>query len=96
VAPENGPLANSGLGLSPSFAVGEIRNLRNLFRLLEGQVGIADRWEKLMGQYLVIGKQTHDAHRAATMGVYGYGGFSRSAAMISGGMLELNCFLHKP
>ena len=65
------PLANNGLALSPSLAVGEVRNLRNLFRLLEGEVGVADTWEKLMGQHPVIGKQTHDAHLAATMAVYG-------------------------
>jgi predicted nucleic acid-binding protein len=43
----------------------------NLFHLLEGEPGIVDVWEKLVGQYLVIGKQAHDAQPVAAMLVHG-------------------------
>jgi predicted nucleic acid-binding protein len=65
------PLAYNGLGMSPLVAAGELRNLRNLFRLLEGSPGVADAWVKLVSQYLVSGKQAHDAHLVAAMQVYG-------------------------
>ena len=64
------PLAGNGLGMSPLRVADEIRRLRNLFRLLEGAVGIADAWEKLVTGHLVSGKQAHDAHLVAAMNVY--------------------------
>ena len=56
--------------MSPLRVADEIRRLRNLFRLLEGAVGIADAWEKLVTGHLVSGKQAHDAHLVAAMNVY--------------------------
>jgi predicted nucleic acid-binding protein len=65
------PLAGNGLGMSPLMIAGEIRGLRNLFRLLEGAAGIADAWEKLVTRHLVSGKQAHDAHLVAAMNIHG-------------------------
>ncbi len=65
------PLVNNGLGMSPLLIAGEVRRLRNLFRLLENVPGIADEWEKLVTQHLVSGKQAHDAHLVAAMSVHG-------------------------
>jgi hypothetical protein len=42
------PLENNGIGLTPGFASDQLRNLRNLFRLLEGASGIAEQWEVLV------------------------------------------------
>jgi predicted nucleic acid-binding protein len=65
------PVGNYGFGMSPAAAGHELSRLRTIFRLLDGGVGIADAWEKLVSQHLVSGKQSHDAHLAAAMGVYG-------------------------
>jgi predicted nucleic acid-binding protein len=53
------------------MAAGQIRVLRDLFRVLEGKPGIADAWEELVSGHLVSGKQAHDAHLVAAMNVHG-------------------------
>ncbi len=45
--------------------------MRRAFQVLEGASGIADAWEKLVSEYLVLGKQAHDANLVATMLVHG-------------------------
>jgi hypothetical protein len=40
------PVASNGLGMSPLAIAGEMRGLRNLFRLLEDTSGISHAWEK--------------------------------------------------
>jgi len=65
------PIPNNGLGLSPLIVAGQVRVLRSLFRLLEGNAGVADAWEKLVGGHLVSGKLAHDAHLVAVMQIYG-------------------------
>lgn len=66
------PSANKGgLGMKPDAVDGEMNRLRSLFHLLEGAAGIVDRWQKLVKQYQVSGKQVHDAHLVAAMQVYG-------------------------
>ena len=65
------PLANNGLEMNPATVAGEIRELRTVFRLLEGMPGVADTWERLVGKHLVSGKQAHDANLVATMLVHG-------------------------
>jgi len=65
------PVKENGLGLSPLITAGEIRVLRDLFRVLEGKPGIAEAWEKLVSGHLVSGKQAHDAHLVAVMKVHG-------------------------
>src|SRR5580693_3293519 len=54
------PVAENGLGMSPLVTAGEVRVLRDLFRVLEGRPGIADAWESLVSSHLVCGKQAHD------------------------------------
>jgi len=65
------PIANYGLGMDPPVASDELKKLRSIFHLVDGGVGIAEAWEKLVSDQLVSGKQAHDAHLAAAMGVYG-------------------------
>ncbi len=66
------PSANrGGLGFEPDAVDNEMKRLRSLFHLLEGAVGTADRWQWLVKQYQVGGKQVHDAHLVAAMQVYG-------------------------
>jgi predicted nucleic acid-binding protein len=64
-------VAENGLGMSPLMTAGEIRVLRDLFRVLEGKSGIADDWEEIVSGHLVSGKQAHDAHLVAVMNVHG-------------------------
>ena len=70
-AVETRPVKENGLGLSPLTTAGEVRVLRDLFRVLEGKPGIAEAWEKLVSGHLVSGKQAHDAHLVAVMNVHG-------------------------
>jgi len=65
------PVAANGLGMSPLMTAGEVRVLRDLFRILEGKPGIAQAWEKLVSHHLLSGKQAHDAHLVAVMNVHG-------------------------
>jgi len=65
------PVASRGLGMSPATATDEMRKLRSIFYLLDGATGIADAWGKLASTYLVSGKQAHDAHLVAAMGMFG-------------------------
>jgi predicted nucleic acid-binding protein len=65
------PLENRGLGMQLAASVAEMQRLRKSFHVLEGLPGVADAWEKLVGKYLVLGKQAHDANLVATMLVHG-------------------------
>ena len=65
------PVAENGLGMGPLMTAGEVRVLRDLFRVLEGKPGIADAWENLVTGHLVSGKQAHDAHLVAVMNIHG-------------------------
>jgi len=65
------PIAENGLGMSPLMTAGEVRVLRDLFRVLEGKSGIAEAWEKLVSVHMVSGKQAHDAHLVSVMNVHG-------------------------
>lgn len=64
------PVANNGLEMNPTAAVGEVRRMRNIFRLLEGVAGIASAWENLAAAHLVLGKQAHDTNLGATVLVH--------------------------
>lgn len=61
------PLAENGLGLTVDEAARETKKLKRLFKLLSDLPAIFPEWEKLVIQYRVSGKPTHDARLAAAM-----------------------------
>lgn len=64
------PVINNGLGLSIAQAEQEILTLKTLFALLPDTPEIFPEWEKIVLQYRVAGKQTHDARLVAAMRVH--------------------------
>ncbi|HSS19827.1 MAG TPA: PIN domain-containing protein [Pyrinomonadaceae bacterium] len=64
------PVVNNGLGFSIVKAGEEIISLKSLFALRPNTPEIFFEWEKIVLQYRVSGKQTHDAHLVAAMHVH--------------------------
>lgn len=64
------PEAANGLGFSTEQAKTEIQSLKELFVLLP-EVPLEDTWERLVSDYHVSGKNTHDARLVAAMVVHG-------------------------
>jgi predicted nucleic acid-binding protein len=60
----------NGLGLSPSVAEKETQKLKHTFPLLTETPAIFPVWENIVREYLVIGKQVHDARLVAVCQVY--------------------------
>jgi predicted nucleic acid-binding protein len=65
------PIAQNGLGMTPSQAQAELSHLKTLFLLLDETPAVFPRWEQLVTQYQVSGKNAHDAHLVAAMMVHG-------------------------
>src|SRR6185437_14654446 len=61
----------NGLGLSIAEARAEMNQLLRLFRLLEPNSRVFAEWRRLVTSIAVVGKQSHDAHIAATMMAHG-------------------------
>ncbi|HTW80391.1 MAG TPA: type II toxin-antitoxin system VapC family toxin [Terracidiphilus sp.] len=64
------PIAANGLGLSTEQATAEIAALKRLFVLLP-ELPLDNAWERLVSDYRVSGKNTHDARLVAAMVVHG-------------------------
>lgn len=64
------PIANNGLGLSIVQAEQELTKLKALFNILPDTAVILPEWERLVLQYQVIGKQSHDTRLVAAMKVH--------------------------
>lgn len=64
------PLNENGLGMPVTSAAQEIAALREFFRLLPYTADVLERWQRLVLDQGVVGKQTHDAHIVAVMQVY--------------------------
>jgi predicted nucleic acid-binding protein len=64
------PDDENGLGMTHARAAEEIRKLRRFFRLLPPCSGVLDIWQRMVLDLSVTGKQTHDAHLAATIRFY--------------------------
>lgn len=64
------PIANNGLGISPTNAAGELTKFKNLFVVLPDEAEIFSRWEELVIKYNVSGKQAHDTRLVAAMLVH--------------------------
>ena len=61
------PTQNNGLGMSGADAQAEISRMTNIFTLLRDERAIFERWEALVGQYDVKGRQAHDTRIVAAM-----------------------------
>ncbi|RCS54872.1 PIN domain-containing protein [Bremerella cremea] len=61
------PAAQNGLGLDAEQATFEMAQLASLFQLLKDERAIFEKWQELVTQYQVIGKQAHDTRLVAGM-----------------------------
>ena len=64
------PIAANGLGYTTEQAAAEIQALKQLFTLLP-ELPLQEEWERLVSNYRVAGKNTHDARLVAAMTVHG-------------------------
>ncbi len=67
------PLAQNGLGMSPTEVETEIRRLERLFTVFEDGPSLFPEWKRIVLQYQVIGKSAHDARLVAAMHIHGIG-----------------------
>lgn len=65
------PQSANGLDMSTSEAGIELSKIKSLFRLLEDNAFIHREWERIVVQYRVSGKNSHDARLVATMKTHG-------------------------
>lgn len=61
----------NGLGLSVGDAQNELARLRSLFSYLPDTPAVCSQWERLIVQYAVIGRDSHDTRIVAAMNVHG-------------------------
>lgn len=64
------PIHANGLGYSTQQAMAEVQSLKRLF-LLVPELPLQEAWERLVTDYQVSGKNTHDARLVAVMVVHG-------------------------
>jgi predicted nucleic acid-binding protein len=65
------PVAVNGLGMSAAQAQAEVARVKQLFTVLDETPAVFARWEQLVVQYQVMGKNAHDARLVAAMLVHG-------------------------
>lgn len=65
------PVANRGLGMTPTQAQAELTSIQRLFPFLADTPSIYPEWERLIVQYAVSGKNGHDTRYVAAMNVHG-------------------------
>ena len=65
------PKAQNGLGFTPPQAQTELARLKGLFTVLDETSDFLPRWEQLVAQYQVSGKNAHDTRLVAAMMVHG-------------------------
>jgi len=61
----------NGLGLSVSDAQTELARLKSFFSYLPDTPAVCSQWERLIVQYAVIGRDSHDTRIVAAMNVHG-------------------------
>ena len=61
------PVEANGLGMTPIAVVQKIAEIKRLFLLLRDERAIFPEWERLMAEYQVRGKASHDARLVAAM-----------------------------
>jgi predicted nucleic acid-binding protein len=67
------PLVSNGLDMTPAEAEAELVRIKKMFRLIPDNSAIHARWEGLVIQHAVRGRNAHDARIVATMIVHGLG-----------------------
>jgi predicted nucleic acid-binding protein len=65
------PAAQNGLGISPQTAHADISRFKLIFSVLRDERGILDRWQEIVRDGSVSGKQAHDARLVAAMERHG-------------------------
>lgn len=61
------PAAENGLGFTIANTTEQLRRFKLLFPALRDERGILEPWEKLVVDYSVMGKPSHDARLVAAM-----------------------------
>src|SRR4051812_18744216 len=64
------PVVNNGLGMNLQQSAAELIRIRNFFQFLPETTATYNEWEKLILQYQVMGKPSHDARYAAVMNTH--------------------------
>lgn len=65
------PTGQNGLGMSVEEATADVTQCIELFDLFRDERAIFDRWQNLVAEHQVVGKQAHDARLAAAMHRHG-------------------------
>lgn len=66
------PMATeNGLGMLTDAATRELAAIKKLFPILPEPASVFEEWERLVTNYLVSGKNTHDARLVAVMRLHG-------------------------
>jgi predicted nucleic acid-binding protein len=65
------PIENNGLGMTPRQAHDLAGRIESLYKLLRDPPDLYDEWRRLVVNYGVSGKKTHDARLVAAMAVHG-------------------------
>jgi predicted nucleic acid-binding protein len=64
------PIGLNGLGRTPGQATDDVRALRRFFPILPAILDVANNWLRIVENYQVSGRQSHDAHLVAVMETY--------------------------
>ena len=64
------PVDSNGLGMSIQWASTQLGRLKQFFAVLPESADTFPEWERLVVQYQVSGKKTHDTHLVAVMNVH--------------------------
>ena len=65
------PIANNGLGFSPSFALSEVGKIEMVLALLPDSPAAYEEWKRIVSAHAVSGAKVHDARLVAVMKVQG-------------------------
>jgi predicted nucleic acid-binding protein len=65
------PAGENGLGLTVARAHGELQSIQSIFKILPESNAVLQEWQRLVTQYEVKGRRTHDARLVATVITHG-------------------------
>lgn len=64
-------VTENGLGFPAELVADDVERFRTLFSALRDERGVFERWQKIVSDYGVLGKQSHDARLVAAMQRHG-------------------------
>ena len=64
------PVQSNGLGMDTQWSAAQFTRLKRFFTILPDTPELFPEWERLVIQYRVSGKSTHDARLVASMNVH--------------------------